>query len=189
MDANRLSTIEATAQHIRTLLDKHFTDLGITLEPIFDVPLAAMTLTSGTVDAIPNLTREGERLAGALEGSPVCPTIFFEQFDPLVRQRFSIAHELGHYYLHAQCNESNAHIAYRRCSKHQIDVEPTTDNVEISDIEAEADAFAGAFLLPMDMFSADLICYGRCVAFLAERYQVSKATVRRRLRMSELVRV
>src|SRR5882757_8358591 len=169
IDMNRLHDIEAAAQSARMLADKHFNDFGVTLEHLCDIPLAAIVLTSGIVDPAPNLTREGLRLAGVLEGSLVCPIILFEQFDPLVRQRFSIAHELGHYYLHAQRNESSEPIAYQRCIQHRVDAEPTSDGTEAGDIEAEADAFAGAFLLPADEVRADLAHYGKCVAFLAER--------------------
>ena len=145
IDRNRLHDIEVAAQSARMLARKHFNDLGITLEHFCDISLAAMVLTSGTVDAMPNLTRGGQRLAGALEGSLACPIILFERFDPLVRQRFSIAHELGHYYLHAQHNKSSKPITYQRCIQHRVDAEPPSDNTEASDIEAEADTFAGAF--------------------------------------------
>ncbi len=189
IDTNRLYDIEVAAQSARALADKRFTDLGITLERVCDMALVAMILTSGTADSTPNLMREGVRLAGILEGSPLCPTILFEQFDPVVRQRFSIAHELGHYFLHARRNESSMHIAYQRCDQRRVDAELSSDDTEAGDIEAEADAFAGAFLLPADEVRADLAHFGKCVAFLAERYGVSEATVRRRLKALELVPV
>ena len=188
IDTNRLHYIEVAAQAARALADNRFTDLGAMLEHVPDMTLAAMVLTAGTVDPVPNLTREGERLAGILEGSLVCPTILFEQFDPLVRQRFSIAHELGHYYLHAQRNKSSVSIAYQRCIQRRVDAEFVSDDSEVGDIEAEADAFAGAFLLLADEVRADLAHFGKCIAFLAERYGVSEATMRRRIRTLELVR-
>ncbi len=187
IDMNRLNNIEVAAQSARALADKRFTDLGITLERVCDMALAAIVLTSGTADPTPNLIREGVRLAGILEGSPLCPTILFEQFDPVVRQRFSI--ELGHYFLHARRNESSVRIAYQRCDQRRVDAEPTSDDTEAGDIEAEADAFAGAFLLPAGEVRADLAHFGKCVSLLAERYGVSEATVRRRLKALELVPV
>jgi IrrE N-terminal-like domain len=188
IDTNRLYDIEVAAQSARALADRCFTDLRITLERVCDMALVAMVLTSGTADPTPNLTREGVRLAGVLEGSPLCPTLLFEQFDPVVRQQFSIAHELGHYFLHARRNGSSVPIAYHRCDQRRVDAEPVLDNTEAGDIEAEADAFAGAFLLPENEVRADLAHFGKCVAFLAERYGVSEATVRRRFKTLELVR-
>jgi hypothetical protein len=187
IDTHRLHDIEVAAQFAQALADKHLTDLGITLERVCDMALVAIVLTSGTADSTPNLMRDGVRLAGILEGSPLCPTILFEQFDPVVRQRFSIAHELGHYFLHTRRNESGRHIAYQRCDQRRVDAELTLDDTEAGDIEAEADAFAGAFLLPADEVRADLAHFGRRVAFLAERYGVSEATVRRRLKALEAV--
>lgn len=187
IDTNRLLIIEAAAQSARSLAAERFCGLGTTLEFVCDMPLAAMVLTAGTVDPAPNLTRVGERLAGVLEGNPDCPVIHFEQYDPPVRQRFSIAHELGHYYLHAKPNASNAAIVYQRCVQRRVDSEAPLDDAEANDIEAEADAFAGAFLLPTDEVRADLAHFGTCIAFLAERYGVSEATVRRRLKTLELV--
>lgn len=182
IDSNRIDAIEAAAQSARALAAERCSHLGTTLERVCDMPLAAMVLTSGTVDPVPNLTRAGERLAGVLEGNQACPTILFEQYDPPVRQRFSIAHELGHYFLHAQREASHAHIAYQRCAQRRVDAEASPDGEAASDIEAEADAFAGAFLLPADELRADLAHYGLCVTFLAERYCVSEATVRRRVK-------
>lgn len=187
IDASRLHDIEVAAQSARVLADKRLTDLGMTLEPVCDMVLVAMVLTSGTADPTPNLMREGVRLAGILEGSSLCPTILFEQFDPLVRQRFSIAHELGHYFLHARRNESSVSIAYQRCDQRRVDAELSSDDTGSGDIEAEADAFAGAFLLPADEVRADLAHFGKCVAFLAERYGVSEATIRHRLKALEVV--
>ena len=189
IDMNRLYDIEVAAQSARALADKRFTDLGITLERVCDMALAAIVLTSGTADPAPNLIREGVRLAGILEGSLVCPTILFEQFDPVVRQRFSIAHELGHYFLHAQRNESSVPSHTSVATSAGLMQNFPQDDTEAGDIEAEADAFAGAFLLPADEVRADLAHFGKCVAFLAERYGVSEATVRRRLKTLELVRV
>jgi IrrE N-terminal-like domain len=187
INTNRLYDIELAAQSARALTDNCFTDLGITLERVCDMALVAMVLTSGTADPTANLTREGVRLAGILEGNPLCPTILFEQFDPVVRQRFSIAHEFGHYFLHTRRNESSIHIAYQRCDQRRVDAELDSDDPGAGDIEAEADAFAAAFLLPGDDIRADLAHFGKCIAFLAERYGVSEATVRRRLKALEAV--
>src|SRR5947209_8185781 len=143
IDTHRLYDIEVAAQSARTLADKHFTDLGITLEHVCDMALVAMVLTSGTADSTPNLMREGVRLAGVLEGSPLCPTILFEQFDPVVRQRFSLAHELGHYFLRARRNESSVRIAYQRCDQRRGGAGVSLNDTQPGDSEWGADAVAG----------------------------------------------
>jgi Zn-dependent peptidase ImmA (M78 family) len=48
--------------------------------------------------------------------------------------------------------------------------------------EPEADAFAAAFLIPLPSLLKDVAWFGACAGFLAARYGVSEATMRRRLR-------
>lgn len=187
LEAWRLRAIEEAAQTARALADERARACAAPLERVCDMALAAMLLTLGTVDPRPNLERGQGRLAGVLEGDPACPAILYEQYDPEVRQRFSIAHELGHYSLHAQRTESGAAWAYRRCAQAKVDPEDTKDGNLGDDIEAEADAFAGAFLLPSAALRNDIAQFGVCVSFLAERYAVSEATVRRRLKTLEVV--
>jgi Zn-dependent peptidase ImmA (M78 family) len=43
---------------------------------------------------------DGDKLSGFLYTSSCSGTIFINRSDPVVRRRFSIAHELGHYVLH-----------------------------------------------------------------------------------------
>jgi Zn-dependent peptidase ImmA (M78 family) len=147
-----------------------------------DMLFVATLLTQGPVESKPNLRQGDIRLAGLLvvEGAP---RIWFEQYDPLVRQRFSIAHELGHYVLHLP----HVQRTFHRCSQNDVDREETLLDGETLSIEQEADAFAGAFLMNADDVRADLAQFGRCVAFLAERYSVSEAAMRRRLRTLEIL--
>lgn len=187
LEIDRLRAIEEAAQAARTLADERARACGAPLERVCDMALAAMVLALGTVDPQPNLERGHGRLAGVLEGDPACPAILYEQYDPEVRQRFSIAHELGHYCLHAQRTESSTAWAYRRCAQAKVDSEDSTEENLGDDIEAEADAFAGAFLLPSAALHDDIAQFGVCVSFLAERYAVSEATVRRRLKTLEVV--
>lgn len=187
LEIERLRAIEEAAQAARALADERASACGAPLERACDMALAAMLLTLGIVDPRPNLERGHGRLAGVLEGDPACPAILYEQYDPEVRQRFSIAHELGHYSLHAQRTESSTVWMYRRCAQARVDAEDSTDENSGDYIEAEADAFAGAFLLPSAALRDDIAQFGVYVPFLAERYAVSEATVRRRLKTLEVV--
>lgn len=173
----RLMELEQVVAETRHEAGTRCADLGLTLSRDTDLRYVAAFLTGGTVDPFPNLGGDDERLAGMLEWVGSYPRILFEAYDPPVRQRFSIAHELGHYYLHARDRSS----VHRRCSQARVDRDLPLEPGML-DVEDEADAFAGAFLLPADELTTDLAHFGICVAFLAERYLVSEATVRRRLR-------
>ncbi len=176
----RLRDIDAAAEAVRREAAILAADLGLPLERGTDLR-HAVALLGASVEARPNLSNaEGERLAGMLELGRTSPLILFEAYDPPVRQRFSIAHELGHYKLHA----IGGRTIYHRCTQSCIDREESSNGSSM-DVEDEADAFAGAFLLPAADLATDLAQFGRAIAFLAERYIVSEATLRRRLRTLE----
>ncbi len=162
----------------RTVLDR-LADLELPPEYMNDVMLAAALFTGGPVEPYPNLTRYDDRLAGVLDWTDGVPRIFFEIYDPPTRQRFSVAHEIGHFVLHAR------HHTQCHCTQSAVDREVDEDAEAVLDVEREADAFAAAFLLPADPVRADLVHFGRCIAFLAARYQVSEPAMRRRLRTLE----
>ena len=183
--AGRLREIEAAARAARLDAEERLRDLGLALDRCSDMRLIAGLLTGGVAELRPNLADEnGERLAGSLEWLGDTPQLLVEAHHPLVRRRFSWGHELGHYYL-----RPNTRPARRRCSPRTVDPEPEPEAAAaaVLDGEVEADSFAGAFLVPAAHLVTDLARFGRCAAFLAERYQVSEATIRRRLRVLEYV--
>ena len=80
------------------------------------------------------------------------------------RQRFSTAHELGHY-LHG-------HEDYDHGKTH-IDDRPTWLDPQ-NHLEVEADEFAAELLMPEHLLRLDLATFGLKVPALAKRYQVSE---------------
>jgi Zn-dependent peptidase ImmA (M78 family) len=90
----------------------------------------------------------GKDISGVLVIEKKRAAIGYNINHPPVRQRFTIAHEIGHYILHAK-NSSNSklfvdYIAYRR-----DDLRPTESNQTGADKqEVEANAFAAALLMP-----------------------------------------
>ena len=178
---DRLREIEEVAARARRDARARLRDLGLELDRSSDLRHVATVLTGGPVEAKPNLQVGGRRMAGTLSWPNGSPRILFETYDPPVRQRFSIAHELGHFYLHA----GPAGAAGSNCLQTQVDVGDTPFAGDMSERDEEADAFAGTLLLPAEALVADLAEFGCCAAFLAERYVVSEATTRRRIRTLE----
>lgn len=82
-----------------------------------------------------------------------------------VRNRFTIAHELGHYFLHSEVGQKKIRVARAGTGR----------------LEWEANWFAGAFLLPKKRFESDWKRYGHSVARIAAVYQVSEPVVEIRL--------
>lgn len=181
---DRILKVEERASAIwgeaRSLLDV----FGISVTLPWNMRVVAAMLTGGPVEPLPNLANPaGERLAGLLEGTLDRASIFFEAYDPVVRQRFSIAHELGHFFLHMP--EATSAAAYGRCTQRRVDpADAPEDQATLDDTpdeETEADAFAATLLMPTTELEADLALFGLSIPFLAARYMVSEAAMRRRL--------
>jgi Zn-dependent peptidase ImmA (M78 family) len=95
------------------------------------------------------------------------------------RQRFTIAHELGHFFFHkdmAEHVEQDLRVSWRRVSK---------DDTGIDWREVQANKFAAELLMPEDMLMRDLDDYPdvnrRTIENLARRYQVSPLAMQIRL--------
>lgn len=95
-----------------------------------------------------------------------------------VRQRFTIAHELGHFYLHPQ---QDAFVDYRNRKGTKKDEDSTIK-------ERQADMFAAALLMPRKNLSKDFKDISRglsdeeATGILAKRYEVSEDAMKFRLK-------
>lgn len=88
-----------------------------------------------------------------------------------LRNRFTIAHELGHYFLHSGVGKKAIRVMRAGSGR----------------VEWEANWFAGAFLLPSEQFKRDWENYGHSTARIMGVYQVSKAVVDIRLETLDLI--
>lgn len=87
------------------------------------------------------------------------------------RQRFTIAHELGHYFLHRHHQQSFVDKKLFR-------------NGDSNHMETEANRFAGDILMPEDLFRAFIVSSSSKVEDIAEHFGVSSMAVR--VRASQL---
>lgn len=146
-----LGEIEALAARQLTEFRARLTRNGYELPAMPPVPVEymALTLTEFTVRAVPNLLVGDRKLAGLLD--PNTEEILYEANDIPGRQNFSIAHEIGHYFLHYLPQKERAEMPslfsreeldavsvskttkFFRCAESEIDVEdeiesePTTE--------------------------------------------------------------
>lgn|GEM_PF-250887 len=109
------------------------------------------------------------KISGALITSKDSNDIFVNESDPPVRRRFTIAHELGHYFLHHKRDGENeiTTVSFRGKSNRE---------------EREADLFAAELLMPESMvrerhskMSLPLLWV------LADNFNVSRIAMRKRL--------
>jgi len=158
----------------RRLLKK----LGVNEAP---VAVEEIARRSGIVDR--RKPFEGE-ISGVLYRSGDVPVIGVNALDALVRQRFTIAHEIGHFLLH----EEPWHV-----DRHYLEVVPVKSSVSPSRRfnrdkvssqatdrhEIEANGFAAALLMPKEFLDQDLKglklpLKARQIDGLAKRYKVSQ---------------
>ena len=98
--------------------------------------------------------------------------------EALVRQRFTIAHELGHFYLHPL---KDTFIDYRN---HKSDKKDTTNSTR----ERQANMFAAALLMPRKSLIRDFkkivskLTDDEISNILAKRYEVSEDAMKYRLK-------
>lgn len=86
----------------------------------------------------------GENISGALFMENQKATIGFNPNDPVVRQRFTIAHELGHFFMHKK-DDSTIYF-----DKPQILFRDESNSTGLKK-EREANAFAACILMPEHM--------------------------------------
>ena len=174
LPASRLQEIEDVARQWRENAMLAADGLHFEAPSTFDL----VSVVLGPVQVVPNLTRNGQRLAGLLDTRTAVATVSCEEYDPPPRQSFSAAHELGHFALH----EQDLTGWQPACVQLIVDREDDDEGPDATQREAEADAFAGAFLVPASELRVAIEKFGWCAGFLAERFGVSNAAMRRRYR-------
>ena len=95
------------------------------------------------------------------------------------RRRFTIAHELGHWYLHHLAGER----ATQRCGPDEIGLAVTSSTRH----EREANRFAGALLMPEPPLRAEAARLRCNVGVLARKFAVSEPAMRVRLTQLDLL--
>ena len=109
---------------------------------------------------------EQDPLAGFAYQGGECAFVFVNSDDPVVRRRFSIAHELGHYILHFRptllqwreklaIGEDIAGYLFDAFSQRDVEnVEDEAFGTSYAQREREADDFAANLLLPIPLVAA-----------------------------------
>ena len=96
-------------------------------------------------------------------------TIYLPATTSVQRDRFTIAHELGHFFLHYPMVQQKHPGASMVATRWVDSSDPIAQRAEW-----EANWFAAAFLMPADKFRADM---GRSDSHLAAKYGVSEQAI------------
>lgn len=135
------------------------------------VPVEKIARAEGLAVALKKL--EGDISGFLLRQNEGSPLIGVNSHHPRVRQRFTVAHELGHYLLG---DEGALHID----RKFELRLRDNLSSQGVDSDEMEANLFAAELLMPEDLLSRDLeeaqpldISDDSKVRRLAKRYGVS----------------
>lgn len=149
-----------------------------TIKELGDIELRFLPITDDVSGAI---LRQGERF-----------TILINDKKAQVRQYFTIAHELGHYFLHREWLKTNAAggvVDFAEMLDGQGMLlrpdEPSLTNVDLQK-EREANNFAAELLMPEDKVR-DFWALTHDIADVANAFQVSKSAMAIRLERLRLL--
>jgi Zn-dependent peptidase ImmA (M78 family) len=133
------------------------------------IPVVEVAEQNGVNVVFQDMGKYSESVAGLLDFNE--KRIYVNRADPATRQRFTIAHELGHWTLHRQ-----AFIA----DPESYPVLPRFQRVEASNaFEQEANAFASELLVPRHLLRQ---VRGAPVSALASVFDVSREMMENRLK-------
>jgi len=158
--------------------EKLLKDAGV--DGQFPVPLESISLFLGFEPVGFSPQDEARSVSGMIDYA--AHKIYVNTSESLQRQRFTLAHEIAHAYLHAPSQEmladpaENAIVDYRVCLDN-----PSTPK------EVEANAFAAALLMPRESFVRMWYQYKGNLESLCTAFGASKQAVE--IRASTLIRI
>lgn len=123
----------------------------------------------------------GDDVSGALLIDKDKSVIGYNPFEPPVRQRFTIAHEFGHFILHQKQSKSNLFVDKKILYRNQ---DSSTGEIKQ---EREANTFAAAILMPAFMIHDEVKKQGlefideQSIKELANTFKVSQQAMTIRL--------
>lgn len=159
---------EAIEQTAREILRKH---------GLLSIPVNPLDLATKLGMAVHNAKFFDENLVGMIAKKDGKMTLLVKGTDPPFRKRFTIAHELGHHFLHlaedGEFVDGEADL-FRNARGDQGDISPEQRR------EIQANMFAAALLMPSEDIRSEYKRV-RSVSKLARRFNVSEEAIGGRL--------
>ena len=134
---------------------------------------ALVSRLGGTVKIEDTLTEDPARSGSLFVESPTKFTIIVPTHTGQLRDRFTVAHELGHFMLH---------YMWRRHHGAKLDSPMMALRKGSDRIEWEANWFAAAFLMPSASFAEEFARAGARLGAVASKFEVSLAAAEVRAR-------
>lgn len=177
MDMTNFTTKAMSRNEIRNIADDLLTHFGLRKVPIDIESLCkkiGIVIKEMDFTGIENIT--GQQVSGAIISNKKSDfsdeyqkkaTIFVKETDIPTRKRFTIAHELGHEFLHIKDDADGKIVSFRSLRNER---------------EKQADAFAAELLMPADLVKAEYEkTFFPTSTYLANIFNVSNQAMQYRL--------
>ncbi len=146
---------------------------------LFSIPIDPVTLANNLGIKVNNAVFSDESLSGLVAKRGENISILVSQSDPPYRKRFTIAHELGHHFLHLMNDGEFV--------DNKIDLFRDTESKDDSKkAEIQANQFAAALLMPAELIKKEF-AIDKNIENLARKFNVSEEAMGYRLQRLRLV--
>ena len=150
---------------------------------LYSIPVDPVTLANKSGIKVHNAKFSDDKLSGMIAKRGDNISLLVNQADPSQRKRFTIAHELGHHFLHLLTTEDGEFVDTQDDAK--IDLFRDTETAEeIANpdkrYETEANQFAAALLMPAE-FVREMYHDTQSVSELSFSFNVSETAMAIRL--------
>lgn len=167
---------------------EEFAERTLTDHGLFAVPVNPVRVANALGISVQNAVFRDPRLAGMATRRGEHSLILVKEDDPLLRKRFTVAHEVGHCLLHL--SDDDLEIADTEDDFFRTGEPESKAWSQRRQIEFEANAFAAALLMPQRLvaeFWERIPERERNVEVMASIFQVSQASMGIRLQALGLI--
>ncbi|MFC5471047.1 ImmA/IrrE family metallo-endopeptidase [Cohnella suwonensis] len=150
-----------------------------------DYPINPLIITKGEGVKVIEHNFNGNDISGIISKQDDNVTIYINRNEPPARQKFTIAHELGHLFLHMTDEDGN--FLDNSVSLYRTNNSTMPLPAEVANREAEANRFAAALLMPKDAIEFEWL-FADSVEEMAKTFEVSEIAMKIRLKSLGIIK-
>lgn len=151
---------------------------------LFSLPIDPVTIANKAGIKVHNATFSDEGVSGMVARRGKNITMLVNQSDPPYRKRFSIAHELGHHFLHLT---EDGEIVTKKIDLFRVYFKPEDKGDEEKRRDVEANQFAAALLMPETFVKDFYEKKSLNLKQMAKKFNVSEEAMGIRLEVLRLI--